>query len=589
MMRVEEIMDLVSFLLRVADPVLMIIIICMSFYSLRCGRRDERVLIALDDEERKIRYPVLFWENSLGRSRSSDIRIDDPTVSRDHAVLLRRESGWFVADTGSKAGVYVNGQKTEGRCPVYVGDKITLGTSELILKRADDPTTAYQRRKIKKPKQRDTVSGSLILSLITVHVFMLTVQCYINMGNVDTAVYSAGLIFAMWMFYALSKKLFKRKSFEIESLAILLSGTSVILTAAHDAKDAMVQLIAMVLGMCVFCFMIWFIEIPDRVRKWRLTIYILTIGLLAITIVLGRNVNGAKNWIILGPISVQPSEFAKVAYIFVGAATLDQLQTKKNLFGFIFVTAICIGLLFFMSDFGTALIFFVTFLVIAFMRSGDFRTIILAVAAAVLGVMLILSIKPYIADRFQAWGHVWEYASTSGYQQVNTFIYSASGGLFGVGIAKGYLQYVFASESDLVFGLACEELGLLTALLFGVVIGGFMIYARAMATRSRSTFYSIAACSAGGLLVFQATLNIFGVVDLLPLTGVTLPFVSCGGTSMIGCWGLLAFIKAADERTYSSRKKQKSGLNKNTSFTGKKFKKKEPEVTEVTDQNYVDV
>ena len=96
---------------------------------------------------------------------------------------------------------------------MYVGDKITLGTSELILKRADDPTTAYQRRKIKKPKQRDTVSGSLILSLITVHVFMLTVQCYINMGNVDTAVYSAGLIFAMWMFYALSKKLFKRKSF----------------------------------------------------------------------------------------------------------------------------------------------------------------------------------------------------------------------------------------------------------------------------------------------------------------------------------------------------------------------------------------
>ena len=411
------------------------------------------------------------------------------------------------------------------------------------------------------------------------------------MGNVDTAVYAAGLLLIMWVFYALSRKAFKRKSFEIESLAILLSSTSVILTAAHNTGQARAQLIAMALGMCMFWFMIWFIEVPDRVMKWRLAIYILTIGLLGITIILGKTLNGAKNWIIIGPLSVQPSEFAKVAYIFVGAATLDQLQTKKNLFGFIFVTALCIGLLFFMSDFGTALIFFVTFLVIAFMRSGDFRTIILAVATAVIGVMLILSFKPYIADRFQAWGHVWEYASTSGYQQVNTFIYSASGGLFGVGISKGYLQYVFASESDLVFGLTCEELGLVTALLFGLIIGGFMIYARNMATRSRSTFYSIAACSAGGLLVFQAALNIFGVVDLLPLTGVTLPFVSYGGTSMMGCWGLLAFIKAADERTYSSRNKKRSGLNKSSSFTGKTFRKKEqePETVEVKDQSYVDV
>ncbi len=587
----EEIMDLISFLLRVADPSLMILIMFICFHSLRRGRRDERVLIALDDEDRKIRYPVFFWENSLGRSRSSDVRIDDPTVSRDHAVLLRRDSGWFIADTGSKAGVYVNGKKTEGRYPVYVGDKIALGNSVLTLRRADDPTTAYQRKKIKKPKKHNTVSGGLILSLITVHIFMLTVQCYINMGNVDTAVYAAGLLLIMWVFYALSRKAFKRKSFEIESLAILLSSTSVILTAAHNTGQARAQLIAMALGMCMFCFMIWFIEVPDRVMKWRLAIYILTIGLLGITIILGKTLNGAKNWIIIGPLSVQPSEFAKVAYIFVGAATLDQLQTKKNLFGFIFVTALCIGLLFFMSDFGTALIFFVTFLVIAFMRSGDFRTIILAVATAVIGVMLILSFKPYIADRFQAWGHVWEYASTSGYQQVNTFIYSASGGLFGVGISKGYLQYVFASESDLVFGLTCEELGLVTALLFGLIIGGFMIYARNMATRSRSTFYSIAACSAGGLLVFQAALNIFGVVDLLPLTGVTLPFVSYGGTSMMGCWGLLAFIKAADERTYSSRNKKRSGLNKSSSFTGKTFRKKEqePETVEVKDQSYVDV
>ena len=553
----NEIIEMVTFILRLMTPLTACVIIFMCFYSLRYGRREEHALIALDDENRNIRYPVLYWENSLGRARGSDIRISDPTVSRDHAVLLRREGGWFVADTGSKAGVYVNGERTTGRHPVYVGDKITLGASVLTLRRADDPTQALQRKKIKKQKKERIVPGGVILSLLTLYFLILAVEGILNMQSLEIVPHTAGLIVAMWTFYFISGSVFRRKTFEIETLAIFLSGTGILLNATHDTHQAFVQLVAMVLGFAVFSFMIWFIEIPDRVMKWRLIIYILTIGLLAITIILGKSLNGAKNWIIIGPVSVQPSEFAKVAYIFVGAATLDQLQTKKNLFGFILVTGMCIGLLFFMSDFGTALIFFITFLVIAFMRSGDIRTVILAVAAAVLGVMLILSFKPYIAERFQAWGHVWQYADSAGYQQVNSFIYSASGGMFGVGLSKGHLQYVFASESDLVFGLASEEMGLVCALLFGVVIGGFMIYARAVATRSRSTFYSIAACSAGGLLVFQAMLNIFGVTDLLPLTGVTLPFVSYGGTSMIACWGLLAFIKAADERTYSSKKRRK--------------------------------
>ena len=128
-------------------------------------------------------------------------------------------------------------------------------------------------------------------------------------------------------------------------------------------------------------------------------------------------------------------------------------------------------------------------------------------------------------------------------------------------------------------------------LILAAVIGGLMLYARGITTRSRSAFYSITACSAAGLLVFQTALNIFGVVDILPLTGVTFPFVSYGGSSMAACWGLLAFIKAADERTYSSRNKKRSGLNKSSSFTGKTFRKKEqePETVEVKDQSYVDV
>lgn len=564
-----NIAEIISFIIRILTPVFGIVIVFLCFSSLRYGRREEHALIVLDDEFRGIRYPVLFWENSIGRSRNSDIRINDPVVSRDHAVLLRRDDGWFITDTGSKMGVLVNDHKTSGRQAVYIGDKITIGTSILTVKRADNYTdiSSNSRIKIKKKKENKTVPCSLILALITIFTGLLCFEAMINMNNIDAFYPAAIFVIFMWIFYAVSKSKFKRRSFELESLALFLSDIGIMLSASHDLRQSFVQLAATVVGSVVFCFIIWFIEIPDRVAKWRLIISIAAIGLLGMTVVLGKVQNGAQNWIIIGPVSIQPSEFVKIAYIFVGASTLDQLQTKKNLIGFIIVTGLCVGLLFYMSDFGTAVIFFVTFLIISFMRSGNIKTVILAVTAAALGALLILSVKPYIMDRFAIWGHVWDDPTDKGYQQVNTLIYCASGGLFGVGLSSGYLQYIFASESDLVFGLTCEELGCLMALLITAVIGGFMLYARGVTTRSRSTFYSIAACSAAGLLVFQSALNIFGATDILPLTGVTLPFISEGGSSMVSCWGLLAFIKAADERTYSGKRlKPKKEAHKKSKY-----------------------
>ncbi len=133
--------------------------------------------------------------------------------------------------------------------------------------------------------------------------------------------------------------------------------------------------------------------------------------------------------------------------------------------------------------------------------------------------------------------------------------YSASGGLFGLGIGNGSLKSVFASTSDLMFGMVCEELGLLLAIVIVLTLAFLMFYARSDVTRSRSTFYSISSCAAGGMLLFQTCLNVFGATDVLPMTGVTLPFVSLGGSSMVAVWGLLAFIKASDERTYAARRK----------------------------------
>ena len=137
-------------------------------------------------------------------------------------------------------------------------------------------------------------------------------------------------------------------------------------------------------------------------------------------------------------------------------------------------------------------------------------------------------------------------------QQTRTMTASASGGFVGVGAGNGWLKEVGASETDLVFGFLTEEWGLIIAILAVLSILTLSIFAVRSIYAGRSTYYTIAACSAMSLFLFQTILNVFGAVDLFPLTGVTFPFVSSGGSSMIASWGMLAFLKAADTRQNAS-------------------------------------
>lgn len=550
----SDFISVVLFALRVAVPFLCIAVAVRCFTSMRLGKREHYPVMALEDLTSHRILPVMYWENSLGRSRSCDVMLHDPTASRAHAVLMRRESGWFVADTNSKAGTFVNGKKVKDPMPVLPGNIITMGSTSLMLKRTDDIGIPPA-----KPSYRHAAAPFALMCSVFLIQALLGVQLAFSTGKFDLkpALPLCGLMLLEWLFYFYTIHMLGLVSFELETLAFLLCGVGLAMQSGVEMKGACTQLAAIVLGVVFYRFMIWFLGDMDRVMRWRVKIGILAILLFAVNLLLAHSRNGARNWIVLGPLTIQPSEFIKVAFILVGTSTLDRLQTYKNLTGFIGFSALCMGALFLMRDFGTACIFFVTFLIVAFMRSGSVRTIALACAVAGFGAFLILKIKPYVAQRFEVWRHVWEHTGDTGYQQVRVLSYSASGGLFGVGLGRGCLKDVFASTSDLAFGMVCEEMGILLGVIAVMILAFLALYARSDATRSRSTLYSIAACAAGGLLLFQACLNVFGATDVLPLTGVTLPFISQGGSSMISVWGLLAFLKASDERTYAARRQKR--------------------------------
>ena len=489
-------------------------------------------------------------ETSIGRNKACDVVLGFDTISRLHAVMAFRNKGFMVFDTNSKSGVTVNGEKIKNKANVYDGDRVGFGGLEYTL----------SVNKFKYIKDKSGVLGRpnyfIILTLISVfNIFTMFLTSFPE-GNFEIRVASAflGMIALIWGYFFFASIVMRITGFEVESIAFLFASIGLGIVASIYPGGALKQFFAILLGVVGFCVLLTLLRFVDAIKVFRYMLAVGAIGLLALTLLIAEPTNGALSWVNIAGISLQPSELVKVAFIFVGAVTLEKLQSIKQLTLYIVFAAICVLELFLMYDFGAALIFFFTFIVIAFMRSGDIRTIMLICIAAALGAVLIILFKPYVAARFSGYLHIWENMDTTGYQQTRTLIYSASGGLFGLGLGNGKLRNVFAAAEDLVFGVVCEEYGIIMGFLIPVTFALLTVAIIINAQKSKSTFYAISGVGAISLVLFQTMLNIFGVTDLLPLTGVTLPFVSKGGSSIICCFCLLAFMKSVDTRTFSNFK-----------------------------------
>ncbi len=494
--------------------------------------------------------PVTHWESLIGRGAGCDVQLGYPTVSRTHAVLTRYDDGsWTISDAHSKSGVFVNGRQT-ALSALRFGDVITMGGVNFTL----IPLTKEQERIQAGTRTRAGHAVHQVPTLLLLTLFQLLTAIQLILGGCDPALELTafgGLIGLEWALY-LALRAFRRTGFEAETLAFFLCTMGLAVVSSSAPESLIKELLAIVAGVCVFLVVCWSLRDLERAKTVRYLAAVAGIGLLAFNLLFGVEKFGARNWIQLGGVSFQPSEFVKVCFIYVGASTLSRLMAKRNIVLFIAYSAVICACLALMKDFGTAIIFFVAFLVIAFLRSGNFATIALAIAATGFAGVLVLRFLPYARNRFEAWGHVWDYALTTGYSQTRSMMCIASGGLFGLGPGKSWLKYVAASDTDLVFAFVSEEWGLIMAVLMVACIVILACFVVRSAPAGRSCFYTIGACAAVTVMVTQTILNVFGMADFLPLTGVTFPFVSNGGSSMVCVWGLLAFIKAADTRQNAS-------------------------------------
>ncbi len=536
---------------RYAAPVLTVLLLLRCFKPLLTFRREPEIWAWLIFQDGR-KVPITHWENVIGRSKSSDIQIDFPTVSRNHAVLTRWDDGsWSITDAGSKVGVLVNDEPVSIKA-LAPEDVISIGGVEMGL----IPISQRQERRQAQLRTKAASGWDSVFNLLLLTVLQaLACMAFLLGGEKESflpTVMSFGGIAALQWVLLLFYITINRPSFEVETIAFFLCTLGMAAIATVNPQETVKQLIAMGIGVLAFLVIGWSLRDLERSKRVRYLAVVAGIGFLVLTLVFGTEYHGAKSWIIIQEVSLQPSELSKVCFVFAGASAMDRLMNKRNLFLFIVYSAMICGCLALMNDFGTALVFFCAFLVIAYLRSGSVGTIALACASVGYAGVMVLKIAPHALRRFATWRHIWEDPLNAGFQQTRALMCIAAGGLLGLGPGKGYLKNIFAADSDIAFATISEEWGLIVAVAAVACVLVLGLFTLRTTRVARSSFYTIGACTAASILLIQTALNCLGTLDVLPFTGVTFPFLSNGGTSMIGAWGLLAFVKAADTRQNAS-------------------------------------
>ena len=320
------------------------------------------------------------------------------------------------------------------------------------------------------------------------------------------------------------------------------------------------QVLYLALGLLLMWATVALFHQLHLLRRYKYLLALGAIGLMVLTMLVGTEVNGAKLWIVLGPVQFQPTEIVKLLLVFFMAAYLDdkrELLASHSRLGplrlppipYLLPLALMWGLSLLIvaaqRDFGSALLFFSIFLVMLYVASGRLFYVVAGLAAFFAGSYAIYRVAPHVAARVTIWLNPWSDPLESGYQVIQSQYALASGGLFGAGLGYGSPGYVPEIQTDFVFAAIGEELGLLGTL--GVLALYLLLTYRGLyiALLAADGFARLVAVGLTTILAAQSLIIIGGVVRLIPLTGITLPFISYGGTSLLTNFilvGLLLYI-----------------------------------------------
>lgn len=403
-----------------------------------------------------------------------------------------------------------------------------------------------------------------------VYIFFIHFLCYVvlllHLKDITLLFYYIIELILMCFIIGLYHIFYKKVSTVLLNHMILLMSISFIIIARLSLELLMKQIIFVMIGIGISLFIPIIIKKEKHFDKLGYSFAI--IGYLLILSVfipgLGRTINGARNWIGLGSITIQPSELAKIAFIFFVAIMLEQCHDRRKL---IKITAIAmgyVGILVVEKDLGAAIIFFITYLFMVFVSTGKLSYLIGGFAAGCTGATLGYVIFSHVRVRVEVWLDPWSTIDGRGYQITQSLFAIGTGGWFGLGLCRGYANKIPVGYSDFIFSAISEEMGgIFACCIILIYIGIFLMFVN-IAMKMKKKFYKLLAFGCAIMFMFQTFLSIGGAIKFVPSTGVTLPLISYGGSSVLSTiiifsiiQGLYVLNQDEEDGLEKSRKKRK--------------------------------
>jgi cell division protein FtsW (lipid II flippase) len=318
-----------------------------------------------------------------------------------------------------------------------------------------------------------------------------------------------------------------------------------------DTHLARLQLIWLAVGMAAMLVLVALLKDYRVLERYRYTLALIGLVLLLSTMVVGKEVNGARLWLVLGPLRFQPSELAKILLtIFFAAYLADRKEliasAGRSVMGFrlprlrdlgplLTMWVLSLLLLIFQKDLGSSLLFFGIFLAVIYVATARVSFVVVGVLLFIIGATVAFLAFPHVQDRVEAWVDPLNPETIDGnsYQIAQSLFAFSEGGLSGTGLARGYPEVIPFIETDFIYASIGEELGLFGAA--AIILLFLMLVARGLnaALRSQIDFGKLLAVGLTAIIGLQAFIIMAGVTRLVPLTGITLPFISYGGSSLL--------------------------------------------------------
>ncbi|EFR33054.1 cell cycle protein, FtsW/RodA/SpoVE family [Peptoniphilus harei ACS-146-V-Sch2b] len=402
----------------------------------------------------------------------------------------------------------------------------------------------------KQRKPRNLLLIFEILSILLLFTF--------NNNNIDRyiVILFLGLILIVYISNLVLGKVSSGDNYIFLIVSMLLS-LGIITIYRLSPKLGLRQLIWVLAGILVF-YLTYFIIRAMRRLEYMTGLYLgLSILFFLLTIILAPSKYGAKNWIEISEgITIQLSEFTKILVIFLIASFYTTFQTRLKKLNYKYtsyylmgVIYIFVGFLFIQRDLGTAAIFIAIYTLIQYIYDEDRMSILVNVGLMVIGSVAGYFLFSHVRNRVDIWLNPWsaDKVVNSARQIVQSLFGIGEGGFIGQGIGLGYPKQIAFAYSDVIFSAICEEMGVLTGI--GIIMLYMLLVYRAIkiALNQEYLFYRILALSVAILFTVQAFLNIGGVIKLIPMTGLTLPFISYGGSSLISSFVALGILQVTSE------------------------------------------